>query len=784
MRSWFLVLAISVLVLAGCARPEEVVTVTPRIVPTAMAATQQLTATPITPRTTTPTPTIVLAGRAVNLQTDTPIPSQTPVPPLLLQQIQGKEFRLRAPDSEILIQSLAQALAQQKAFKELPDSAKSAVLEAEFTALFRLIANDTSRYYTKGFSTAEIIVKEPNATESQSYGAIWAMWQAYVLQTLNENQIVLNDRSTIEIPYATLMVQEVEHKTGNDTAWLLFVVSDFQSDEPLFWPGLLLVFKQSGMEYVLLPHTFSGIYFPEYTNILTGFDLTGDGHRDIVVDIGSGSGAYPNRLEVYSWDESGLFLLAHIDADDGKYTELPQVEIDDYNEDGISDIQVTHQKWMDLGCRYEEVEIYSFHGGKAQHTQTSTIENKPECDAARAITQNLSSQSNYIGDVILSPEDLSVDERIALLNRSLAQTTVETAPFMDYVALLRLHLAMAYQSKGESELASTTMAAISELPNTEFTIAIQEVNQATEGDLVATCRLLYQDEWFRRLDMAANDDLLSQLGMLRNYGYPTTTLQRRMCPFPMVIAGLLDRLELPSNLLPEVAFPANGIEVLFQHEFNIDDDPESEWLVVVELEAPHVVILDAADNTWQLYRLAELIPPVNDFQAQIVQETPDGNSVLLVQATQNIWSWSCWGDRQTDIFTVGLSEGAYELADHTVACADDSLPLHSDKLISRFYESPLDFLFIQQINQLQEMMLAGERPSPDLQNELGVLINRLPADTTSRQMMHNRLLFLSGLTYELDGKENNAVSTYLSLIQQSPSSPWAWLAWARLEPLE
>ncbi|HRQ39849.1 MAG TPA: hypothetical protein PLD25_18230 [Chloroflexota bacterium] len=41
-----------------------------------------------------------------------------------------------------------------------------------------------------------------------------------------------------------------------------------------------------------------------------------------------------------------------------------------------------------------------------------------------------------------------------------------------------------------------------------------------------------------------------------------------------------------------------------------------------------------------------------------------------------------------------------------------------------------------------------------------------------------------GYYYELSGDEATAVSTYLTLIQQAPSSPWAWLAWARLEPVE
>jgi hypothetical protein len=487
---------------------------------------------------------------------------------------------------------------------------------------------------------------------------------------------------------------------------------------------------------------------------------------------------------VYSWDDSGLFLLATIDAYDGKYAESPQIEIADYNQDGIVDIRVTHQKWMDLGCQYQEGDIYSWPGGDLQHTQTSPMEGQPECDAARAVTQNLSSQSVYIRDVILSPENLSIDERIALLNHSLANTTIDSAPFSDYIALLRLHLAMAYLSKGESELASTTIASISELPNTEFTTTLQEVNLATEGDLVATCRLLYQDEWFRGLDMTANEDLLSQLGMLRNYGYPTTALQRRICPFPMVIAGHLDRLELPGNLSPENAFAENDIKIMFQKELNLDDDAESEWLVMVEPEAPQVVILDLVDNVWRLHRLAELIPPVTDFQAQVVPGTPDGYPVLLVQATQNIWSWFCWGDQQTDILTIDLSAGMNEVEDRIYACANDSLPLYSDKLSNPFYEAPLDYFFLQKIDQLEEEILSVKRPLPDIQNELSPLMNALPADTTSHQMMLNRLLYMSGLAYELDGKEAQAVSTYLSLIQQAPDSPWAWLAWARLEPIE
>ncbi len=782
-RPFIVLLVFCLLWLAACGADA------PEVLPTATAVPPQPTATATQPPTALPSPTMGVVETAVVTPASSATPTFTPkaidpstpspFPPFQA----GDNFQLRIPDSELIAQILSETLAQQQAFKALSDSSKSAVLEAEFASLFSLIDRDITHYYPHGFADSETVVKEPHESDYLSFGSIRAIWQAYVLQALNDNKIILSDQTTIEIPYAHLTPWEIERKLGGDPAWLLFVVPDFQGNKPLFLPGLLPVVRQSNMEYALFPNNFSRAYFPEYTNILTDYDLTGDGQQDIIIDIGSeAGGVMAHRLEVYSWEASSIVQLANIYADNGKYTDSPRVEIGDYNEDGFSDIRITHQKWMDLGCQYEEVELYSWRGTEPQYTQTSNLADKPECDAARAITQNLSSQSIYIGDVILSPENLSVDERITMLDRSLANTTIETAPFVDYIALLRLHLAMAYQSKGENELALATMASIHDLPQTEFSTAIQNIFLATDEDLVASCRLMYQDEWFRSLDMNANDDLLAQLGMLRNYGYPTTALQRRMCPFPMVIAGLLERLSLPVSLSPEAAFAANHIEILFQHEFNIDDDLENEWLVIVEPAAPQVVILDAVDDTWQLYRLAELIPPVTDIQVQAITDTLDGSPLLLLQATQNIYSWFCWGDQQTDILTIGLSEGVHGLVDHTIACADESLPLRSDSLDNSFFESPVDFFYNQQINQIEEMILAGERPFPDLQNELNDLIDKLPNDTPSHQMMHNRLLYLSGLTYELAGDNNQAVTTYLSLIRQAPNSPWSWLAWARLEP--
>ena len=79
-------------------------------------------------------------------------------------------------------------------------------------------------------------------------------------------------------------------------------------------------------------------------------------------------------------------------------------------------------------------------------------------------------------------------------------------------------------------------------------------------------------------------------------------------------------------------------------------------------------------------------------------------------------------------------------------------------------------------------MIEQERPLSTL-TDLETLLSRLP-DDEEVEPLRRQLLFLRGYYYELAGEAETAVSHYLNLIQQAPDSPWSWLAWARLEPVE
>jgi hypothetical protein len=72
---------------------------------------------------------------------------------------------------------------------------------------------------------------------------------------------------------------------------------------------------------------------------------------------------------------------------------------------------------------------------------------------------------------------------------------------------------------------------------------------------------------------------------------------------------------------------------------------------------------------------------------------------------------------------------------------------------------------------------------PAIPTKITDLLAYLPTDDPEAQPYREHLTYLLGYHYELSGDEEQAVAAYLSLIQQAPSSPWSWLAWARLEPV-
>jgi tetratricopeptide (TPR) repeat protein len=65
---------------------------------------------------------------------------------------------------------------------------------------------------------------------------------------------------------------------------------------------------------------------------------------------------------------------------------------------------------------------------------------------------------------------------------------------------------------------------------------------------------------------------------------------------------------------------------------------------------------------------------------------------------------------------------------------------------------------------------------------LDALIRYIPYDDIDGAALIHELQYWTGLSYEIEGKSEDAVSAYLELIKNAPDSAWSWLAWARLAP--
>jgi hypothetical protein len=90
--------------------------------------------------------------------------------------------------------------------------------------------------------------------------------------------------------------------------------------------------------------------------------------------------------------------------------------------------------------------------------------------------------------------------------------------------------------------------------------------------------------------------------------------------------------------------------------------------------------------------------------------------------------------------------------------------------------------FVRRYTFNMQMQILSEH---DLSNVREILLRTLARmDAEGSYYQPSQLMYLLGLDYELSGEEETAVATYLDLIQHYPTSPWSWLAWARLEPVE
>ena len=236
---------------------------------------------------------------------------------------------------------------------------------------------------------------------------------------------------------------------------------------------------------------------------------------------------------------------------------------------------------------------------------------------------------------------------------------------------------------------------------------------------------------------------------------------------------------------------------------NLDHDPEIEWIGHLDLAMPRVLYLDFVEGTW----IAQTIYNVGghpiwitdyDLKENFVIDDDEFEDVLLqiqVKRTEfdiahPVYGHILWFEKTENGLTkVNSQYYADEIPVLEVITSD----YFTTNVVGSSVSEPsiwepletdfnLDGSFAKYVNDLSQKVIDQERPLTTL-TDLETLLSLLPDDDEINPLRH-QLMFLLGYHFELAGEEETAVSHYLTLIQQAPDSPWSWLAWARLEPVE
>ncbi|MCA9933658.1 MAG: tetratricopeptide repeat protein [Ardenticatenaceae bacterium] len=763
-----------VVLLAACGGKEKVAGATAVPTPTQPPATTTLTPA------WTPMPTAVATETAVPTPTITP-----PSPPVdildlsMLSAVSVDEtitYGLKTPSYEFVRDWLY-------AEREVPDRS---VLLFYFLPF---LSFDFTHSFPNGAGDLSIVVHGILDHGEGYYQSeeIWPLLETAVIARLNENNISFEDGKRINISLVTLNPKAVDLNEDGSNEWLVEVEAG-----ALDILGVIPLMVDSSGQYAILPNTIIPVNTWQYDDIAQvdfDYDFTGDGHVEILQAMqGYFLGGTHGSINVYTWNGSGFYALDEIDMTVAKFKPVPVFEVADFTGDGIVDIQVTTPHEVNFDCAWNEVDIYSWQDGTPQFSLSPSNETPetPECAMFHAITP-----SSWYSDKVLAEKS-----RVELLEFALNQLSLETAPSADYLALGYFHLAMAYLEQNDVTGARQAFNELSNLPDeVTFALLVRNLYAENGGDLLDVCWQLYQLP--ELAEQTGIRDYIYAGSVTGYFGPGSENINRNaICPFPQVVQERLAALTLPLSQHPKDSLAQHGFDFLDYGTVNIDDDPEEEWFGLVEQGDVYLTLLDQIDGGLKpIIFTTACFECKEGFEYEIRND--NGQFYIIGRLSQED---QCTGGSMPIVshpFLVQFENEQFGfdiLLSYCDVGSVDKRPL-TEITKADFATRPTNSptwrrILLQATGHLSEWGLVAEiqtavltQSDPDIPEKIANLLTYLPADDAEVQPYIQHLTYLLGYYYELSGEEETAVATYLTLIHQYPTSPWAWLAWARLEPV-
>lgn len=724
-----------------------------------------------------------------------PTPQNTPTPASTV----APQYSLQRPDVQQLIDLVAE-LRIWKRQNQSPETWQDEIISHGIDAMDKLIADDLKRHYPAGFQGAsQYIEKIPNEWDSipfPSASDLEIVFHQGMPEYFNKNQVRFIDKGKRQFPSFSVKSYLMASKGADNTESIWLLEIELAKQHLRYW---LTLRQDQSEKYQVIPNDIFPIPLNVanyYSELTTDVDINNDGKNDILILLSHYSiGTVKKTLYIYTTNVQGVYLLndvwlphppAYFDGYASEY------KIGDYNKDGLLDIQVTTPKFEPFDCTWESISIIQFKDKERTEQNSNTkIPNTPSCAPAKAL------------------KDPNPREVQPLLKSARANLHKDASS--DFRAWIQLWLAMSYYAQAKDTQALQELNQIAQIsPVGSFQKAIQDAYAESGTSPLRMCEKLYNIA-YKKENTGYNFSSDIDVDLAHFGAYPITIIPipDYVCPYFDIVNFRLQTVT-DNNTTPDTTFAHLGLILSSTYSVNIDTDPELEWVGLLGKEWPRLVFIDRTDDGyWHISEQTSYQSSVANLQVKTFDLTDDGQDEVIINFSASVIYWErCTDDKQHFELRVLDPQNTEdsELLRKEMDCTEQS-PLNylsaqeikalltddPDENSSPFYtvQPPVwaKFKFnhgdsksiLTDVGDIQKAILENKQ-FEQVRTNIDAILHTLPENDAAADTLRERLIYITGLSYELQGDQENALKYYLGLIKTYPESLWSKLARTRISP--
>lgn len=705
------------------------------------------------------------------------------IPPLGASQ----SLRLRTPDPNILLKvlNIASELESAAWLKfDYGNFRGDFLTSPEARALYDFVQADLDRFYSGGFPSAGHVLTDRGFQEVVWLppSVVWQILQAGVVDLLNQTQMKIDSGEAYTLPFFDIQPFPVELDGDASKEWIL----EANSTEYNVY-GWIPVDQDALGVYRWIPNGLSheNQVRAQGLNMEITPDLNGDGLQDMIISFdGRFLGTQFGNVNAYAWHEGRISLLDSIRVI-AQTSATNLYEVADHDGDGLLEIRTSLARSANFGCEWEQINLYRWYGSESAYVKIQEDPpDTPICNAAHA----------------LSPQsDLTVQDKIALLEVALDTLAVDESLPNAFFSLLKVHLATAYVSLGMGEQSSQVVQDLLEFSGEPFNEIVMASYQEANSSVLGFCYILNEAFYSGSFERTALQPYLDPVALFNAYGTGNVEYASIICPLDWFISNYLVNLDISETVLEPVQYLSNlGFQTIQSSSFNWDLDADMEWVAIIATNHPIVLFLDRRGESWDSTQVVNFRSFLESSQIRIVDLNADGmEEIFLLGELDNSIPVSAFpkcrssgANAVSEVFVLENSHAVIQPLGDELLCQgqEDLEALSVDQifnLVVRDEESGLPTLdegrpFYAYLESLERRVLTGKEFGDS--EDIDVLMSNISQENPEASGVLARLLYLKGMSFELENREELAIAQYKKLIQGYVNSPWSWLAFARIEP--